>query len=123
MLASYVRPSHGKSRRPKPANDGWFKRSEIVWSAVRCSPMFLRACSFMISSALLADTTRPHRDRPDAVGGLDAVCSRRCYGVTLLDPVAFAGAAAILGMTALRACVTPALLAVRTDLAVTLRQE
>ena len=45
------------------------------------------------------------------------------YGVTPLDPLAFAGAAAILVMTALLACVTPALLALRTDLAVTLRQE
>jgi len=45
------------------------------------------------------------------------------YGVTPLDPLAFAGASAILVMTALLACVTPALLALRTDLAVTLRQE
>lgn len=45
------------------------------------------------------------------------------YGVTPLDPIAFAGASAILVMTALVACVTPALVALRTDLAVTLRQE
>jgi putative ABC transport system permease protein len=45
------------------------------------------------------------------------------YGVTPLDPVAFVGASATLVMTALLACVTPALLALRTDVAVTLRQE
>ena len=45
------------------------------------------------------------------------------YGVTPLDPVAFAGASVILVVTALLACVMPALLALRTDPAVTLRQE
>ncbi len=45
------------------------------------------------------------------------------YGVTPLDPLAFAGASVILGMTALVACLAPALLALRTDLAVTLRPE
>jgi putative ABC transport system permease protein len=45
------------------------------------------------------------------------------YGVTPLDPLAFAGASVILAMTALLACITPALLALRTDLAATLRQE
>jgi len=45
------------------------------------------------------------------------------YGVTPLDPVVLAGASAILAMTALAACVTPAFVALRTDLATTLRQE
>jgi putative ABC transport system permease protein len=54
---------------------------------------------------------------------LTRVLATLLYGVTPLDPLAFAGAAVILGMTALVACLAPALLALRTDLAVTLRQE
>ena len=45
------------------------------------------------------------------------------YGVTPLDPVTYAAASLILAMTALVSCVTPALLALRTDPAVALRQE
>jgi putative ABC transport system permease protein len=45
------------------------------------------------------------------------------FGVTPLDPVTFAAAPALLVITALVACVAPALRAVRVDPAVTLRQE
>jgi putative ABC transport system permease protein len=45
------------------------------------------------------------------------------YGVTPLDPVTFVGASMTLAAIALMACATPALLALRTDPAVTLRQE
>jgi putative ABC transport system permease protein len=54
---------------------------------------------------------------------LTRVLASLLYGVTPLDPLALAGASAILAVTALVACVTPALVALRTDLAVTLRQE
>jgi putative ABC transport system permease protein len=45
------------------------------------------------------------------------------FGVTPLDPVTFLAAPAVLVVTALAACVAPALRAVRVDPAVTLRQE
>jgi putative ABC transport system permease protein len=45
------------------------------------------------------------------------------FGVTPLDPVTFAAAPALLVITALVACVAPAVRAVRVDPAVTLRQE
>jgi putative ABC transport system permease protein len=45
------------------------------------------------------------------------------FGVTPLDPVTFVAAPALLVVTALVACVAPALRAVRVDPAVTLRQE
>ena len=45
------------------------------------------------------------------------------FGVTPLDPVTFAAAPALLVITALVACVAPAIRAVRVDPAVTLRQE
>jgi putative ABC transport system permease protein len=45
------------------------------------------------------------------------------YRVTPLDSVSLVGASLMLVMTALLACVTPALVALRTDVAVTLRQE
>jgi putative ABC transport system permease protein len=45
------------------------------------------------------------------------------YGVTPLDPFTFLAAPAVLGVTALAACVAPALMAVRAEPAVTLRQE
>ena len=45
------------------------------------------------------------------------------FGVTPLDPVTFVAAPAVLVVTALAACVAPALRAVRIDPAVTLRQE
>src|SRR5262249_13269825 len=45
------------------------------------------------------------------------------FGVTPLDPVTFVAAPAVLLLTALVACVAPALRAVRVDPAVTLRQE
>jgi putative ABC transport system permease protein len=45
------------------------------------------------------------------------------YGVTPLDPISYAVAALVFGMTALIASATPALLALRTDPAVTLRQD
>jgi predicted permease len=45
------------------------------------------------------------------------------FGVTPLDPVTFVTAPAVLVVTALAACVAPAMRAVRVDPAVTLRQE
>jgi putative ABC transport system permease protein len=45
------------------------------------------------------------------------------YGVTPLDPVVFLAAPAMLAVTAILACVAPALLALRVDPAVTLRQD
>jgi putative ABC transport system permease protein len=45
------------------------------------------------------------------------------YGVRPLDPISFLTAAAALAVTAIAACAGPALLAVRSDPAVTLRQE
>ena len=45
------------------------------------------------------------------------------YGVKPVDPITYAAAALVLTMTALVACITPAALALRTDPAVTLRQE
>jgi ABC-type antimicrobial peptide transport system permease subunit len=54
---------------------------------------------------------------------LTRVLASLLYGVTPLDPLAFAGASVILAITALVACVTPVLFVLRTDLAVTLRQE
>ena len=45
------------------------------------------------------------------------------FGVTPLDPVTFVTAPAVLAVTALAACVAPAMRAIRVDPAVTLRQE
>jgi putative ABC transport system permease protein len=45
------------------------------------------------------------------------------YGVTPLDPITFLAAPAVLGATAIVACVAPALMALRAEPAVTLRQE
>jgi putative ABC transport system permease protein len=45
------------------------------------------------------------------------------FGVQPIDPITFAGAAAVLGTLTLIACVVPAMLATRADPAVMLRQE
>jgi len=45
------------------------------------------------------------------------------YGVTPFDPITFLAAPAVLGVTAIVACVAPALMALRAEPAVTLRQE
>jgi putative ABC transport system permease protein len=45
------------------------------------------------------------------------------FGVTPLDPMTFVAAPAVLAVTALAACIAPAIRAVRVDPAVTLRQE
>jgi putative ABC transport system permease protein len=45
------------------------------------------------------------------------------HGVTPLDPITLAVAPAVLAITAMVACLAPALFAVRADPAVTLRQE
>jgi ABC-type antimicrobial peptide transport system permease subunit len=45
------------------------------------------------------------------------------YGVTPLDPIAFFTAPAVLTLVAIGACFMPALLALRVDPAVALRQE
>jgi putative ABC transport system permease protein len=45
------------------------------------------------------------------------------FGVTPVDPITFAGASALLAVTALAACALPALRAARSDPAVALRQE
>jgi putative ABC transport system permease protein len=63
-----------------------------------------------------------------AIGSVTAAALSRSlasllYGVTPLDPVTFLAAPAILAVTAIAACVAPALHAVRADPAVTLREE
>ena len=45
------------------------------------------------------------------------------YGVAPLDPLTYAATTGVLAATVLLACATPALLAVRTDPAITLRSE
>jgi len=63
-----------------------------------------------------------------AAGILGAVALTRSldsllYGVKPLDPVAFAGATALLGVVALAACAAPAIRASRVNPSITLRQE
>ena len=58
-----------------------------------------------------------------AAAALARTLASLLFGVTPLDPVTFAAAPVLLIVTALAACVAPAIRAVRVDPAVTLRQE
>lgn len=66
-------------------------------------------------------------DRGRAPTGTGAAPSKALssllFGIKALDPITYLAASAALMVTALIACITPALAAVRTDPAVVLRQE